>query len=86
MIPLPPAAKQPAIWKLKLAPYRLCVVDSQISISGSKSMEGQRKAQFRTAIHLIVLLEEISMLCPGDAGTAQAVNTERSTLPMCLPK
>lgn len=49
-------------------------------------MEGQRKAQFRTAIHLIVLLEEISMLCPGDAGTAQAVNTERSTLPMCLPK
>ena len=86
MMPLPPAAKQPAMWKLRLAPYSLYVVDPWISVSGSDSMEGQRRAQFRTAIHLIVSPEGISTLCPGDAWTAQAVSTEWSVLPTCLPR
>lgn len=86
MIPLPPAAKQPARWKPKLSPYSLYVVDPWISISGSDSVEGQKRVQFRTAIHLSVLPEEISTLCPGDVPTAQAVSTEQSPLPTCLPR
>lgn len=66
-IPLPPAAKYLAMWKLKLAPYSLYVVNPWISVSGSDSVGGQRRAQFRTATHLIFLPEEISTLCPGDA-------------------
>lgn len=72
MIPLPLSA----MWMLQLAPQNPYVVDPWISISGSDSTEGQRRAQFRTTIHLTVLLEEISTLCPGDAQTAQASRTE----------
>lgn len=86
MIPLPPAAKQPARWKLELALHSLYVIDTWISISGSDSVEGQRRAQFGTAVHLTVLPEEISTLCPSDAWAAQLVSTKQSTLPMYLPR
>lgn len=43
MIPLSPAAKQPAMWKLKLAPYSLYVVDHgsvEVGATQCKDREG----------------------------------------------
>jgi len=53
MIPLPPAAKYPAMRKLKLAPYSLYVVDLWISEVGAtpwKGREGPSLAQQPTSI------------------------------------
>lgn len=85
MVPLPPATKQPATWKLKLAPYSLYVVDPWINGSGRNLVQGQRRAQFWTAILLTVMMEEISTVCPSGAWRAQIVISEQSAL-MCLPR